>query len=90
MTAADCRERALGLLSVGRFDLVIADVNGHTLGLLDPVRGADGLASRIDPDTPLIALSGHAGELHRVRVLERGGGDVLAKPFSYPELRGLS
>jgi DNA-binding response OmpR family regulator len=87
VTVADRREKALALLSVHRYELVIADVNGQTLGLLDAVRGADGLAGRIDPDTPLIALTGRAGELHRVRVLEHGGDDIVAKPFSYPELR---
>jgi DNA-binding response OmpR family regulator len=32
-------------------------------------------------------LSGRAAELDRVRGLERGADDYLAKPFSYPELR---
>ena len=65
----------------------VCDVNGDTLDLLDAVRGADGLASRIAPDTPLIVLTAHADELARVRYFDRGGDDVIAKPFSYPELR---
>ena len=36
----------------------------------------------------MIVLTSRADELARVRVFERGGDDVLAKPFSYPELRG--
>jgi DNA-binding response OmpR family regulator len=33
-------------------------------------------------------LIAHADALARVRYFERGGGDdVVAKPFSYPELR---
>jgi len=41
-------------------DLVVCDVNGDTLALLDAVRQADGLASKIDPATPLIVLTAHA------------------------------
>ena len=36
------------------------------------VRAADGVASRIDPEMPLIVLTGRAGELDRVRGFERG------------------
>ena len=71
-----------------RPQLVLADINGQTLGLLDAVRAGDGLAGAIDPNTPMIVLTARADELDRVRVFERGGDDVVAKPFSYPELRG--
>ena len=67
---------------------MLADINGQTLGLLDAVRGGEGLAGEIDPHTPLIVLTARADELTRVRVFDRGGDDVVAKPFSYPELRG--
>ena len=36
----------------------------------------------------MIVLTAHADELDRVRVFERGGDDVVSKPFSDPELRG--
>jgi DNA-binding response OmpR family regulator len=85
---ADSRRHALALLASHRPALVLADINGHTLGLLDAVRGAEGLAGEIDPDTPMIVLTSRADDLARVRVFERGGDDVLSKPFSYPELRG--
>ncbi len=84
---ADDKTAALELLEEQRPDLVLCDVNGDTLHLIDAVRGCDGLASRIAPDTPLIVLSAHADELARVRYFDRGGDDVIAKPFSYPELR---
>jgi DNA-binding response OmpR family regulator len=84
---ADSREKALAVLSARQPELVIADVNGETLSLVDAVREADGLASRIDPDTPLLVLTVRAEELVRVRYLERGCDDVLAKPYSYTELR---
>jgi DNA-binding response OmpR family regulator len=84
---ADDKPAALELLEARRPDLVICDVNGDTLGLLDAVRQSEGLASQIAPDTPLIVLTAHANELARVRYFDRGGDDVVAKPFSYTELR---
>lgn len=81
------RAKAIALLSLDQPDLIIADVNGHTLNLVDAVRSGDGLASHLDPDTPMIVLSERADKIHRIRVLERGGDDVIAKPFSYAELR---
>jgi DNA-binding response OmpR family regulator len=84
---ADSREKALAMLSVEQPDLIVVDVNGKTLDLIDAIRNGDGLASRIDPGTPLIVLTSRSEELHRIRALERGGDDVLTKPFSYPELR---
>jgi DNA-binding response OmpR family regulator len=84
---ADSREQALAILSVEQPDVVVVDVNGKTLGLIDAIRSGDGLAGRVDPDTPLMILTAQADELHRIRLLDRGGDDVLAKPFSYPELR---
>jgi DNA-binding response OmpR family regulator len=81
------RAKAIALLDVEHPDLVVVDVNGDTLAFVDAVRCADGLASRIDPETPMIVLTGNPATIHRVRMLERGGDDVVAKPFSYPELR---
>jgi DNA-binding response OmpR family regulator len=86
LAAAD-RPTALALLESERPHLVVCDVNGDTLELLDAVRNADGLASRIKPDTPLIVLTSGADELARVRFLDRGCDDVISKPFSYLELR---
>jgi DNA-binding response OmpR family regulator len=85
--AADDKTAALELLATRRPHLVVCDVNGDTLGLLDAVRGADGLASRIAADTPLIVLTGRVDELARVRFFERGSDDVVSKPFAYTELR---
>ena len=85
---ADSRRHALHLLATHRPQLVLADINGNTLGLLDAVRSGAGLAGEIDPHTPMIVLTARADELTRVRVFDRGGDDVVAKPFSYPELRG--
>ena len=84
---ADSREQALARLSVKQPDVIVVDVNGQTLGLIDAIRAGDGFASHVDPTTPLIVLTARVDELHRIRVLDRGGDDVLAKPYSYPELR---
>ena len=81
------RPAALTLLSTAQPDLILVDVNGQTLVLLDAIRCGDGVAGRVDPDTPLIVLSRDADRLQRIRVLERGGDDVVRKPFAYPELR---
>ena len=85
---AENRQHALHLLAAHHPQLVLADINGQTLGLLDAVRNGDGLAGEIDPNTPLIVLTSRANELERVRVFDRGGDDIVSKPFSYPELRG--
>src|SRR5213076_153296 len=67
--AVDGRDAALTALQAGRPRLVLADVNGDTLTLLDAIRGADGLASRIAPDTPLIVITARRDELARIRYL---------------------
>ena len=83
---ADCKPAALAKLASRQPDAVICEVNGDTLDLVDAVLQADGVASRIDPDAPLIVLTARADELARVRLYDRGG-DVIDKPVSYPELR---
>ena len=85
---ADNRRHALALLAARDPALVLADLNGETLGLLDAIRTGAGLAGSVDPDTPMIVLTSRADELGRVRVFEHDGDDVVSKPFSYPELRG--
>jgi DNA-binding response OmpR family regulator len=65
-------------------DLGLPDRDG--LELLATVRGADRIAGRIDPDLPMLVLSGRSRELDRLRGFGRGADDFLCKPFSYPEL----
>ena len=81
------RAKALALLSTSHPDLILVDINGETLSLVDAIRSGEGPAGRADPDTPLIVLSRDADRLQRIRVLDRGGDDVIKKPFAYPELR---
>jgi len=79
LRAIEVRQPDLVLL-----DLMLDDRNG--LELLDELRAADGLASRLDPNLPVIVLSGRSADTDRVRGFARGCDDYVAKPFSYPEL----
>ena len=87
-TAAGARE-ALSALESRDPSLLVLDLtleDGTGLELLDRVRGADGLATRVDPHLPVIVLTGRAGESDRLRSFARGADDHLIKPFSYAEL----
>ncbi len=81
---------ALRLMEREAPDLAIVDVGLPDLSGLDlvqAVRDSDGLDRRLDPSLPVIVVSGRAGELDRLRGLQRGADDYVGKPFSYPELR---
>jgi DNA-binding response OmpR family regulator len=70
-------------------DLAIVDLglpDGDGLELLAHVRAADRIAGRLDPDLPLLVLSGRVSELDRLRGFDRGCDDYMIKPFSYHEL----
>ncbi len=80
---------ALRLMEREAPDLAIVDVGLPDLSGLDlvqAVRDSDGLDRRLDPSLPVIVVSGRAGELDRLRGLQRGADDYVGKPFSYPEL----
>jgi DNA-binding response OmpR family regulator len=66
-------------------DLGLPDRDG--LSLIDMIRRSHRVASRIDPDLPIIVLSGRGTELERIRGFARGADDYVVKPFSYLELR---
>jgi DNA-binding response OmpR family regulator len=89
--AADAGE-ALRAVEARQPDLMLLDLglgSGSGLDVLDRVRsaGVSG-ALRIDPDLPVIVLTGRSGEVDRVRGFRRGADDFVCKPFSYPELVG--
>lgn len=84
---ADSRDQAQTALGELAPDVIVADVNGQTLALLDWLRCPGGSPAAAASDVPVLALSSHHDELHRVRLLERGADDVIKKPFGYPELR---
>jgi DNA-binding response OmpR family regulator len=91
LLVADCVSDGLRLLErkfpdLAVVDLGLPDASGYEL--LRRVRRADGVVSRVDPQMPVMLLSGRASELDRVRGFDRGADDYVCKPFSYPELRG--
>jgi len=77
----EVRHPALVLLDLGLDD-------GSGLVLLDRVRSSDGMTSRIDPDLPVIVISGRGSESDRIRSFARGADDHVQKPLAYGELLG--
>lgn len=70
-------------------DAAIVDLglpDGDGLDLLRQVRETDRVAGALDPDLPLLVLSGRGSDLDRLRGFDRGCDDYLVKPFSYQEL----
>jgi DNA-binding response OmpR family regulator len=91
VASASSAAEGLRAIEVRRPSLVLLDLAleaGSGLDLLDRVRASDGLASRIDPDLPVIVLTGRTGEADRVRSFARGADDYVPKPFLYAELLG--
>ena len=87
---ADTAKDGLRLLEYKYPDLAIVDLglpDADGLALLERVRRADGVATRVNPEVPLLVLTGPGGELDRVRAFEKGADDVQVKPYSYTELR---
>jgi DNA-binding response OmpR family regulator len=89
LVVASTLEDALRELEFKRPDLAIVDLklpDGSGLELVRRVRAADGVG-RLDPELPLLMLSGSGSDLDRIRGFEKGLDDYVVKPFSYPELR---
>lgn len=87
---ADSAEDALASLESAYPDLTLVDMrlpDTSALALLTHVRAADGVASRVDPDAPIVLFGGRDEELDCVRCFERGADDVVPAPVSYRELR---
>jgi DNA-binding response OmpR family regulator len=86
---AECASVGQRLMETAYPDLAIIDLalpDGDGLDLLREVRDADRVAGRLDPDLPLLVLSGRVTELDRLRGFDRGCDDYVVKPFSYQEL----
>src|SRR3954447_26186691 len=74
LLVADSARDGARLLETKFPDLLVLDVglpDASGLDLLRRLRDADGVASRVDPRTPVLVLSGRAAELDRVRGFER-------------------
>lgn len=74
--------QALAMAEVGGFDLVVLDV------MLPGLDGFEFCARlrAVDADTPILFLSALGSTADRVRGLQAGGDDYLAKPFDLREL----
>ena len=86
---AECSEDAQHLIETAFPDLAIVDLglpDGDGLALLRRVRAGDRVAGHVDPDLPILILTGRAGELDRLRGFGVGCDDYMTKPFSYQEL----
>ena len=84
VAGASSRGQGGRAIEVWRPSLVVLDLaldGGSGLEVLDRVRHADGLPSRIDPDLPIIVLSGQVAEADRVRSFARGADDHVCKPI---------
>jgi DNA-binding response OmpR family regulator len=66
-------------------DLGLPDADG--LEVLVQIREADRLGGGIDPDMPVLILTGRGSEVELLRGFERGADDYLVKPYSYFELQ---
>lgn len=89
VVTAETAHDGLRLFGTAFPDVAIVDAglpDAPGLDLVAHARAADGVATRIDPGVPIVVLLARDGELERVRALERGADDVLAKPLSYREL----
>lgn len=83
---AECVADAVRLLDTKFPDLALVDLglpDRDGLELISAVRAADQIAARINPDLPLIVLSGRSSELELLRGFKRGCDDFVVKPFDY-------
>jgi DNA-binding response OmpR family regulator len=81
---------ALRLCRYNRPDLLVLGLEGDDdapgLDLVRRIRGAEGVADRLDPRLPIIVLVDPGGA-HRVRSQDARVDDLLGRPFDYPALR---
>lgn len=63
-------------------DILLPDASG--LDVLREIRGGGG--GRFDPELAVVVLSGRSEDCDRVRGIEAGADDFVAKPAHYPEL----
>ena len=85
LLVADCVADGLRLMEHKFPDAAVVDVglpDGSGLDLVRAVRDSDGITSRLDASTPMMVLSGRAGEVERLRGFDRGADDFLGKALT--------
>ena len=75
-------QQAQSLLTEGEFDLVILDLMLPKISGYQVLKGLRAQRRSL----PVLVLSGRATVEERVKVLDHGADDYLAKPFSFTEL----
>jgi two-component system copper resistance phosphate regulon response regulator CusR len=75
-------EQALAEIELASCDLLITDLNLPKMDGLELLRKV----RRLHPSLPVMVLTARAGTEDRVRAIEEGADDCLAKPFSFKEL----
>ena len=75
-------ERALQLLEVERYDLVLLDLNLPKLDGMSVLR----TLRQTDRETRVLILSARSGTADKVDGLDAGANDYLSKPFALAEL----
>jgi DNA-binding response OmpR family regulator len=86
---ADSAAQAERLIETNCPDLAIVDLglpDRDGLDLLARLRASEPVAGRVDPNLPVLVLTGRASELDRLRGFDRGCDEYVTKPFSYQEL----
>lgn len=80
--------KALEQLAANSFDVVILDVEMPELGGPDTAaRIRSGASGVLDPDIPILGLSGHGEGPERNRCLDAGMNGYLVKPMSIEHIR---
>ena len=82
ITAADGQD-AVDLLERERFDLVITDMVMPRLSGAEVMRSA----KRIDPQIPVIVMTGYPSVEDATRLVREGAADYITKPFSIDAVR---
>jgi CheY-like chemotaxis protein len=81
-------EAALETLATQHFDLVLMDIQMPGMDGLETTRRIrSGEDRRIDPRTPIVALTAHAMQGDRMRFLDVGMDSYLSKPYRVEELQ---
>jgi two-component system, OmpR family, sensor histidine kinase TorS len=73
---------ALSYLATTRCDLVLMDISMPQLDGLETTRQIRRGAGVLDPDVPVIAVSGHSGDEDLQRIKDAGMTGHIEKPFS--------
>jgi two-component system response regulator PilR (NtrC family) len=82
---AESAEKALELLTVNPYELVLSDVNMPGLGGMDLLRET----ARIAPDTAVIMVTAFSSAEQAVEAMKSGAYDYIPKPFKVEEIKVL-